>query len=272
MKKCLECDNDITNNSVNIFCGRSCAAKYNNRKRYENGYSLTSEQRDKISQSMKLNRHVPDNNGRKLSPREIRNCKECNTPFETTVKSTNLYCSLECGKKNIGGYREGSGRAHTGYYKGIYCGSTYELCWVIYNLDHAISFTRFEGTLVGDNIKYIPDFLMADGKTITEIKGYESEESVNKKTQLAESLGYKVNVLRKHELTDIFDYVKINYTHDFKTLYDDYKPKYEYICNHCGEVFNRDKKVKTEVKFCCRQCAGKGHTGRNINGINQYNK
>lgn len=27
----------------------------------------------------------------------------------------------------IGGYRKGSGRSKHGYYKGIYCGSTYEL-------------------------------------------------------------------------------------------------------------------------------------------------
>lgn len=271
MKKCLECGNEITSKDAKKFCGRSCSAKYTNRTRYENGYTLTTEQRKSISDKLKISRYVPDNKCRKLSPREIRNCKECNIQFETTVKSTKIYCSPKCGKKNLGGYRNHSGRSKSGYYKGIYCGSTYELCWVIYNLDHNIPFTRFEGMLVGNDIKYIPDFLLDDKKTIIEIKGYEFEDNVNKKTQLAESYGYKVIVLRKNDLKYMFNYVKINYTHDFKTLYDDYKPKYEYVCNHCGNTFHRDKKSKTEITFCSRQCSGKGHIGRNINGINQYN-
>ena len=46
-------------------------------------------------------------------------------------------------KNTRGGYRPGSGRAKTGYYKGIYCGSTYELAWVIYQIDNNKDFSRF---------------------------------------------------------------------------------------------------------------------------------
>ena len=113
-----------------------------------------------------------------------------------------------------GGYRQGSGRSKSGYYNGIYCGSTYELCWVIYNLDHAIKFTRFPGKLEKDNVAYYPDFLLSDGKTIVETKGYEKQEFVDKKTKVAESFGYSVVVLRKEDLQYAFEYVTQKYGAD----------------------------------------------------------
>ena len=35
-----------------------------------------------------------------------------------------------------GGYRRGSGRGKSGWYKNYWCDSTYELCWLIYQLDN----------------------------------------------------------------------------------------------------------------------------------------
>lgn len=158
----------------------------------------------------------------------------------------------------MGGYRKGSGRSKSGYYKSIYCGSTYELCWVIYSFDHNIKFSRFDGCLERGGIKYFPDFLLDDGKTIIETKGYESSQSVDKKTKIAESFGYIVMVLRKDDLTYAFDYVKQVYkTNKFYTLYDEYKPRYSYYCDHCQTEFTKDIKLKTEIKFCSRVCAGK---------------
>lgn len=157
---------------------------------------------------------------------------------------------------SLGGYREGSGRSKSGYYKGIYCGSTYELCWLIHALDHNIKFTRFEGMLTNGTLKYIPDFLLEDGKTIIELKGYEKQESVDRKTQLAESIGYNVIVLRKDDLHDMFQYVALKYeTKKFHTLYDNYKPKFQYICV-CNSLFSRDKQSK-KAKFCSRKCSMK---------------
>jgi len=158
----------------------------------------------------------------------------------------------------MGGYRKGSGRSKSGYYKGIYCGSTYELCWVIYHLDHNIPFTRFAGYLEYNNIKYYPDFLLADGITIIETKGYEPQDSVDKKTKVAEKYGYTVKVLRKNDLEFAFSYVKEKYsTNKFHTLYDNYKPKYSYICSYCEKHYDSEKIAKTITNFCCRVCAGK---------------
>lgn len=163
-----------------------------------------------------------------------------------------------------GGYREGSGRSKSGYYNGIYCGSTYELCWVIYNLDHAIKFTRFPRKLEKDNVTYYPDFLLSDGKTIVETKGYEKQESVDKKTKVAESFGYSVMVLRKDDLQYAFTYVTQMYgTKNYFELYDGYKPKYTHICSYCQTEFETDRKIKTETKFCSRICAGKYRKSKN---------
>ena len=157
---------------------------------------------------------------------------------------------------SIGGYRPGSGRSKSGYYKGIYCGSTYELCWLIHALDNGIKFTRFERVLTDGDIKYIPDFILDDSTTIIELKGYEAQESVDRKTKLAEKLGYKVIVLRKTDLQPIFEHVEKKFgTKKFHTLYDGYKPEYEYKCSQCDVKILRDKKSKKSVVFCSRKCS-----------------
>jgi len=165
----------------------------------------------------------------------------------------------------MGGYRKGSGRSKKGYYKGIYCGSTYELCWVIHALDHNVKFDRFEGCLEKDGIRYFPDFLLDDRKTIIETKGYESSQTVDKKTRVAEHFGYIVKVLRKDDLEYAFSYVESKYnTKKFYELYDGYRPKYTHQCDWCSNKFETDRKIKTENKFCSRQCAGKFRKSKNI--------
>jgi hypothetical protein len=175
-----------------------------------------------------------------------------------SLKSNKKYCSNECSLKNRGGYREGSGNSNSGYYNGIFCNSTYELVYVIYNIDNNIQFERFSGLLEKDGIKYIPDFIIDN--TIIEIKGFHTEQ-VDKKTKVAQCFGYDVKILYRDDLAYAFEWVTENY--EFKRLeelYDGYKPKFEYVCSHCNEIFYRDK--KKDFKFCSRYCAGKGHIGR----------
>ena len=171
----------------------------------------------------------------------------------------------------MGGYRKGSGRSKSGYYKSIYCGSTYELCWVIYHLDHNIKFTRFSNKLEYNSVRYYPDFLLDDGKTIIETKGYESQESVDKKTAVAEHHGFVVKVLRKKDLEFVFSYVKEKYgTSKYYQLYDSYKPKFSYVCSHCKNMYEGDKVVKVDTNFCSRVCAGKYRKSKNT--INMFDK
>lgn len=192
---------------------------------------------------------------------ETRTCA-CGNTFEARKWDTKKLCSRDCVNKygpkvgGTGGYREGSGRSRSGYFRGIYCGSTYELCWVIYNLDHGIEFKRFEGVIESENLKYIPDFLI--GNRIIEIKGYEHAPKVQAKKQLAESKGYKVDILYREDLQYCFNYVKQQYdTTKFYELYDNYKPKYQYTCANCDKLFETDAKRKRSVACCSRQCAAK---------------
>jgi len=235
------------------FCSRKCA---NSRG------PKTDIQKQQISAALIGRPGHSMNKGKQLVPRITTQCLCCGIDVVSRTSNPRKYCSATCWKTQAGGYRKGSGRSKSGYYNGIYCGSTYELCWVIYNIDHNIKFTRFESVIQGNGIKYYPDFLLADGKTIIETKGFENPETVNKKTALAESAGYIVNVLRKDDLQYAFDYVTNNYSSVYHTLYDDYKPIYNYKCGYCGIMFSKDKKSKTDVVFCSRKCAGKGHIGR----------
>ena len=255
LKKCPKCNSNFDAYSkwgAKMFCSRTCANSRGPR---------TDEFKKAVSK--KLTGRVGHTLGKRTTPMGDRVCVGCSKTFNTKIASDKKYCNNECWKNHSGGYRVGSGRSKSGYYKGIYCGSTYELCWVIYSLDHDVKFTRFDSLLEKDGLKYYPDFLLADGKTIIETKGFEKQQFVDKKTALAESFGYVVKVLRRDDLQYAFDYVKKKHsTTEYHTLYDGYKPKYNYVCSCCSTEFSRDKKLKTDVVFCSRTCAGKGHKGR----------
>lgn len=256
----MNCENCGNYHDGTYGSGRFCSSKC------ARGFS-TKHKRAEINEkvSKKLKGLVPSNKGKFLIERTTRHCKTCNNIFTVKINSTKEYCCGKCNPK-CGGYREGSGRAKTGYYKGIYCGSTYELVWVIYRLDHNLSVKRFDGCIEGNGIKYFPDFI--ENNTIIELKGYENKESVDKKTMLAKYHGYDVVLIYKENLTKEFDWVKRNYNvSNFEELYDDYSPKYEYICCGCGNTFYANKKRKTTRVFCSRKCIKPVGTA-NKKGIN----
>lgn len=115
--------------------------------------------------------------------------------------------------KNGGGLRAGSGRGHGGWYKGYYCYSTYELVYVIYNLDHNIKFERCPTSIYytysykNKKYKYYPDFILPDN-SLVEIKGYHSEQVDLK---IAAVKDRPITVLYKNDMLYMFEYVKSNY-------------------------------------------------------------
>lgn len=126
---------------------------------------------------------------------------------------------------NGGGYRKGSGRGKHGYYKGIYCDSTYELAYLIYCLDHNIDIKRcsetFEYEYEGKKHKYTPDFIVEN--TIIEIKG----QYVDLVDVKAESVDKPYKILYKEDLQEVFEYVAKTYNkkydksgNNFYELYD----------------------------------------------------
>lgn len=167
--------------------------------------------------------------------------------------------------KLLGGCRDGSGRSKSGYYQGIRCGSSYELAFVIYCLDHNINIDRCdENFLMENGRKYFPDFVCDN--IIVEIKGFVTKDSnIAMKERSVESLKRAYKILYANDLKNVFLYVgkKFNLKihskncHQLIKFYDSYKPKYEYQCTNCDSRFCRDIKLKTKIVFCSRVCAGK---------------
>lgn len=129
---------------------------------------------------------------------------------EETKKKTSETC-----KKNglSGGYRKGSGRGKKGTYKGYYCDSSWELAYVIYNLDHNISFIRneqlFPYEFEGKQHKYKPDFI--EGDTYVEIKGYFTEQVRAKE----KAFPFKLKYLDKNTIRPYLEYAERVYGKDF---------------------------------------------------------
>lgn len=151
--------------------------------------------------------------------REERMCPKCKSTFTTRVKSNTRYCSRKCGGFNGGGLRDGAGRGKSGKYKGIRCDSTWELAWVIYQIDHNIEFQRnhqgFKYEYNGSTHTYYPDF-MIDG-VYYEIKGYESPQFMAKKL----AFPYELIVIGKAEIVTFINYAKSKYGNNLILAYDE---------------------------------------------------
>ena len=216
MKNCPKCNNMHDNQGT--YCSRSCA----------NSRTFTEESKLKKSISAKNSEKVLKENKSRVKKLGSKMCPICFKTFNLkSSKPNQKTCSKECSYKYIslttkgktGGYREGSGRSHSGYYKDIYCGSTYELVWVMYNLHHNNPFKRFEGyILYNDSKKYYPDFII--NNTIYEIKGFFTQ-TVEDKCQAAIKQGYEIKVLYKEDLNVMFDWFKEIYPN--KKLKDMYE-------------------------------------------------
>lgn len=188
-----------------------------------------------------------------------KTCPVCKKEFKVFLSSKRIYCSKDCyngdkkaefRKKAPGGYRKGSGVCKGGWYKGYWCDSSYELAWIIYNLDHNIKFTRnleaFDYEFENKKRKYYPDFILEDGSYI-EIKGYKTEV-----TKFKLAVIENIKILYKEDLKDIFEYVVGKYGKDYIRLYEG-NPHNQYT-NTC-EICGKPCKVKSVV--CSRICSGK---------------
>jgi len=122
------------------------------------------------------------------------------------------------GGKN-GGYKPGSGRGKKGRYKGYWCDSSWELAWVIYQLEHQVIFRR---NLVGYSYQFkntsynwYPDFQLSDDSFI-EIKGYFTDREMAK----INSFEHSLKIIGKEEIKPILEWVIEKYGKDFIRLYD----------------------------------------------------
>jgi len=173
------------------------------------------------------------------------------------------------GKGKLGGYRKGSGRGKKGWYKGYWCDSSYELAFIIYNLEHNIVFRRntkkFTYIYKGQTKKYLPDFIMNDG-TYIEIKGYYTDIVKEKINQFP----HKIKVMLYDDLKYMIDYVIDKYGINYISLYENIN--YTSNCLICGKVI---KNNKTGLCFnCIKNKTKKGKSKKNktikINSKNKY--
>lgn len=186
IKICPSCGRQLRNKR-SVYCSSKCSRACQERKPH------TEESKKKISDSL-LGRLSPKK-GTGWVPQE-KVCPICDK-FFMPPKPRSIYCCLSCssigksrelkktGVTKAGGYREGSGRSKSGWYKGIFCGSTYELIFVVWFLEKGIPINRCQSVLEyefnGKTHKYHPDFEI--NGLLYEVKGYWTKQSEAKRNQ-----------------------------------------------------------------------------------------
>ena len=141
------------------------------------------------------------------------------TKNKKVSEETKKKISETCKKNKLsGGYRKGSGRGKKGTYKGYYCDSSWELAYVMYNLDHNIKFERneelFPYEFNGEQHKYKPDFI--EGNIYVEIKGYFTERVRAKE----KAFPFQLKYLDVNGIKPYIDYVEKMYGKNYVRLYN----------------------------------------------------
>lgn len=154
--------------------------------------------------------------------RVAQNCKSIKAFYDTHAGSWSGKQHTEDSKRKIAlsvaGNTRGN-RSKKGYYKNIYCGSSYELAYVIYNIDHNIPFSKcnryYEYEFEGSKHLYFPDFELQDG-TIVEIKGYHTSLVDIKAAAVKDR---PIIILYKEDLMPYIEYVCTTYNVTETTLH-----------------------------------------------------
>lgn len=155
----------------------------------------------------------------------VKHCA-CN-PNRVDAPSKGTYISEDTRaklKKHAGGYRKNAGRGKKGYYKGLYCMSTWELAWVVYQLDHNQKVEQckehFEYMMNGKFHHYTPDFMI--NGIYYEIKNWHRPDTDFKIEQFPKDK--KIVLIEGWEQNKVFvEYTKNKYGDNFdEVLYEKY--------------------------------------------------
>lgn len=202
--KCPYCNKDFHKNGIGTHIYRNHTEegkKHNPNKGYENGTRTVWNKGKKFSQSTK-EKISKSLTGRKLS-------KEHRQNLSIALKNSTI----------VGGCRKGSGIGKSGWYKNYWCDSSWELAFVIYNLEHNIPFKRntekFSYQFKGQNFNYYPDFIINNNEYI-EIKNFDTEKTIAKYKYFP----YKLTILYGEHMEKYLTYVINKYGNDFYRLYD----------------------------------------------------
>lgn len=235
------------------------------------------------SHSHKIRNTRSSINGEKITSAQAKDeyyknpklCCICGKVIEYERKK-NKTCSLECQiacanltkQKNGTVFVEnGQGRSKSGYYKGFFCNSTYELVYYIYMTEHGNvverNLKKYDYEFGGKHRTYTPDFRV-NGKLV-EIKGYHTKQVQAKIESVKDE---ELSVLYYSDLENMMNYVDDKYgtkhtpkSNNYFILYDSYKPefRYEYTCSICGKNFGTNwyKGDRFKNKVCSRECQTK---------------
>ena len=109
---------------------------------------------------------------------------------------------------------------YRGTYKEIYFQYSFELAWIVWNLEHGIKIFRCEETFqywdseLQKERTYYPDFVLEDG-TIVEIKGRIISSTLDKQKAMIEVYHKKYLLLTQDKIQYCIDYCKEKYGNDF---------------------------------------------------------
>lgn len=224
-KRCLNCSSIISyKKRKNQYCSTRCSSTYTQKS--GGNHKWNSKEKEKLSELMKTRSYRKPKSGvEKL----CLNCKNkfyvCQSQFKK--KCCSKPCSIkwirdtEYMKGKTGGYRKEAGRGKMGWYKGYYCNSSWELAWVIFHLEHGLSFERntdgFSYIFENKTLKFYPDFKLKNSNEFFEIKGW----ITNKDKEKIKQFRHPLKVFYKKDLGPIFEYVTKKYGKHFTDLYED---------------------------------------------------
>ena len=216
-KICPKCGFDIKTSYDKHY--NSCDGKGPRRKRIKNGHHAWNKNiKYKDIFSIEKNKEISDkiSNKVKLAYKSGRLTGKCYNPDKEIERKKKISETMIL--RRIGGYRKGSGRGKQGWYKNYWCDSSWELAYVIYNLEHNIKIERnkerFEYIFNDRLYKYMPDFIV-NGNFI-EVKGYITEQVKAKINQFPK----KLIVIDKKDIIPYLEYVISKYGKDFVNLYN----------------------------------------------------
>lgn len=258
------------------YCSKECARSFSSTVKKD-------EKNKKIRDSVK--RYYDNNEERKIKLEEKRKaiiqnnlCPICGKELTwRQIESGNKTCSLACGSQMANKTKEengtvfvenGQGRSRSGYWKGFFCNSTYELVYYIYMSEHGYKIERntkaYEYEWKGSKRLYYPDFILNDN--LVEIKGYWTPQVQAKIDAVTDK---ELSVLYYEDLEPMMDWIDSKYNtkhwkkdNNYWELYDNSKPiyRYKYICDVCGKEFETNtyrKPGKWKHVVCSLECRTK---------------
>ena len=148
--------------------------------------------------------------------------KHCHQHYEEgkfKIWCEGQHLSNEMKESIASGMRHSRTGKYRGMYKGYHFDSTWELAYIIYNIDHNIPFDRnaesFEWVDPKDNSKhlYYPDFI--ENESLIEIKGYKDIKAEIKFNTVKNVYKRSIIMIDKDAIGKYLDYVTEHYGKDF---------------------------------------------------------